>query len=182
MDCILRNGHRGGKPLLLGRDRDDAIGPDLCHPASCRFRFEVPDEQIEIDIVANMKTDVHHAGESRAHVVEWLSESVGTAHGLLGIAILKQFDHDIVELDETNIQTLRAASQVWKAHRARIDIARSCLDYLVCQQRVVDAFALKIAVAHDLGAAEHRSVELVCALHVLHGEPEMLDATEPRAK
>ena len=56
------------------------------------------------------------------------------------------------------------------------------LDLLVGQQGVVDALALEIAVAHDFGAAEHLGVEREGAIHVLHGEPEVLHALQPRAE
>ena len=57
----------------------------------------------------------------------------------------------------------------------------SRLDLLIGQQRVVDALALEIAVAHHLGAAEHFGVELVGAVHVLHRQAEMLDPLQPAA-
>jgi hypothetical protein len=46
----------------------------------------------------------------------------------------------------------------------------------------VDALALKIAVAHHLGAAKHVRVELKGALHILYRQPEMLDALQSRAE
>ena len=115
----------------------------------------------------------------------WSSGSAklgAAAGGLLGVAVLQQLDHDIVELDEAHVQALRAASQVRDAHGARIDPAHARLDLLVGQQRVVDALALEVAVAHHLGAAEHLGIEFEGAVHVLHGEPEMLHALQPRAE
>ena len=106
----------------------------------------------------------------------------GTAHRLIGVAILQQLDHDIVELDEAHVEPLRAAPQVGNTDRPRIDPACVRLDLLVGQQRVLHPVALEIAVAEHLGAAEHLGIELIGALHVLDGEPEMLDALEPRAE
>ena len=117
--------------------------------------------------------------ERRAHVVARLGEAVAAAGGLLGVAILQQLDHDVVELDEAHVQPLRAAAQIRNAHRARIDPALARLDLLVGQQRVVDALALEIAVAHHLGSAEHLGVELERAIHVLHGQAEVLHALQP---
>ncbi len=37
-------------------------------------------------------------------------------------------------------------------------------------------------MAEDFGAAEHRGVEFIRALHVLHGKAEMLNALEPGAE
>ena len=101
---------------------------------------------------------------------------------MLGVAVLQQLDHHVVELDEPHVQALRAASQVRDAHGPRIDPAHARFDLLVGEQRVVDALALEIAVAHDLGAAEHFGVEREGAVHVLHGEPEVLHALQPRAE
>ena len=61
---------RCGQPLLLGRHSDDAVGSDLRHSASCRFRFEIGDELVEIDIVADVKADVHHARKGGTHMVK----------------------------------------------------------------------------------------------------------------
>jgi hypothetical protein len=136
----------------------------------------------EIDIVADVKADVHHAREGRAHVIERLGEARAAAGGLLGIPVLQELDHDIVELDEAHVQAQPAAPQVRDAHGPWIDPAHARLDLLIGQQRVVNALTVKIAVAHHLGAAEHLGVEFVGAVHVLHRQPEMLHALQPRAE
>ena len=102
--------------------------------------------------------------------------------GCCRVAILQQLDDDVVELDEAHVQPLRAAAEVGNAQRPRIDLAHARLDVLVGQQRVVDALALEVAVAHHLGAAEHLGVEREGAVHVLHGEAEVLHALQPRAE
>ena len=95
---------RGGKPFLLGRHSDDAVGSDLRHSASRRLGLEIGDEFVEIDVVANVKANVHHSREGGAHVAEGLGEDGAAARGLLGVAVLQQLDHDIVELDEAHIE------------------------------------------------------------------------------
>ena len=72
--------------------------------------------------------------------------------------------------------------QVRNAQRARIDLAHARLDLLIGQQRVVNALALEVAIAHHLGAAEHLGIEREGAIHVLHCEAEMLHALQPRAE
>ena len=62
-------------------------------------------------------------------------------------------------LDEAHVQALRSASQVGDAQGPRIDLAHTRFDLLIGQQRVVDALALEVAVAHDFAAAEHFGVE-----------------------
>ena len=104
------------------------------------------------------------------------------AHRLIGVAILQQLDHDIVELDEADVEPLCAAPQVGNADRSRIDPACVRLDFLVGQQRVLHAIALEVAVAENLGAAQHGGIEFIGAFHVLDGETEMLDALQPRAE
>jgi hypothetical protein len=123
-----------------------------------------------------------HARKGGTHVVERLRERGAAARGLLGVAVLQQLDHDIVELDEANVQALRAAAQIRDAHRARIDPAHARLDLLIRQQRVVDSLTVEVAVAHDLGSTEDFGIEGEGAVHVLHGEPEMLHALEPGAE
>ena len=90
-----------------------------------------------------------------------------------GIATVR---HDIVELDESNIQTLRPAPQIRDAHGARIDPAYARLDVLVGQQRVVNAVALEVAIAHDFRPAQYFGVEGERAVHVLNRETEVLHA------
>lgn len=46
----------------------------------------------------------------------------------------------------------------------------------------MDALALEVAVAHHLGAAENLGVELEGAIHVLHGEAEVLHTLQARAE
>ena len=101
---------------------------------------------------------------------------------LVGVSILQQFDHDVVELDEPHVQALRAASEIRDADRPRVDLADARFDVLIGQQRVVDALAVEITVAHHLGAAEDLRIERERAVHVLHREPEMLDALQPCAE
>lgn len=68
---------------------------------------------------------MHHSWEGGTHVIERLGKARAAAGGLLGVAVLQQFDHDVVELDEPHVQPLRPASQVGDAHRPRIDLARA---------------------------------------------------------
>jgi hypothetical protein len=71
--AVVRLGWRG-LPFLLGRHCDDAVGSDLRHSTPRRFRFEIGDELAEIDIIADVKADVHRARGGRAHAVERLRE------------------------------------------------------------------------------------------------------------
>ena len=78
--------------------------------------------------------------------------------------------------------SLCAASEVRDAYRTRIDLAHARLDLLVGEQGVVDALAVKVAVAHHFGTAEHFRVERKGAVHVLHREAEMLHALQSCAE
>ena len=79
------------------------------------------DELVEVDVVADVEADVHRARIGRAHMVARLGEAVAAAHRLVGIAILQQLDHHIVELHEAHVEPLLAAGEVRHADRARID-------------------------------------------------------------
>ena len=71
-------------------------------------------------------------GIGRAHVIARLGEAGAAAGRLIGVAILQQLDHDVVELDEPHVQPLRAAAQVRHAHRPRIDLrARASMSWSV---------------------------------------------------
>ena len=159
---LLFASHRCSQTLLFGRYGENTVGSDLGHSTSRGLRFEIGDEFVEIDVVANVKADMHHAGKGRAHVVERLGKGGTAAGGLLGVAVLQQLDYHIVELDEANVQTLCAASEVRNPHGAWIDPTRAGLDVLICQQRAVDTLAVEIPVAHHLGSSEHFGVELKC--------------------
>lgn len=59
---------------------------------------------------------------------------------------------------------------------------RARFDLLIGEQGVVDALALKVAVAHNFGPAEHFRIKSEGSIHVLNGQPEMLHALQPRAE
>ena len=111
-------------------------------------------------------------------MVARLRPAVAIAHGLRGVAILQQLDHDVVELHEADIQTLIAAPEVGDAEVARIDLPLMGQDLLVQQDGVVDLFAVKVAITHHLVAAEHFGVKLEGAIHVLDGDAEVLHALQ----
>ena len=67
---------------------------------------------VEVDVVADVEADVHRPREGRAHVVARLGEARPAPGRLIGVAILQQLDHDVVELDEPHVQALRAASEI----------------------------------------------------------------------
>ncbi len=115
-------------------------------------------------------------------MVSRLSPTVSAAHRLLGVAILQELDHDIVELHETDVEPLLATLQVRHADRSRIDPSLPCDDLLIRHQRIVDRLAVKISIAHHLVTAEHLGVELERPIHVLDGDAEMLHALEPGAE
>ena len=143
------------------------------------FSFEIGDELIEVDVVANMEADVHHSRERRAHMLHGLRESFGTTHRLVGIAILQEFDHDVVELDEPHVEALGAIPQIGYADRPRIDAKLIRQDLLIGKQRVLDRVALEIAMAEHFRPAKDFRVELISAFHVLNGESEVLHPLQP---
>ena len=102
--------------------------------------------------------------------------------GLIGIAVLQQLDHDIVELDEAHVEALRTTAEIRHTQRARVDLARAGFDFLVGQQRVVDPLTLEVAIAEHFGAAEDLGIELIGAVHVLNRDAEMLHTLQPRAQ
>ena len=67
------------------------------------------------------------------------------AHRLVGVPILEQLDHDVVELDEPHVEALGAAPQVRNADRARIDPKLAGYDLLVSQQSVLDGAVWQVA-------------------------------------
>ncbi len=112
-------------------------------------------------------------------MVPGLGEAVAAAHRLVRIAILEQFDHGVVELDEPDIESLCAAPEIGDPDRPWIDPPLAGFDVLVSQQGVVNALTLEVTVAHDLGTTEHLCIELVGAVHVLHGQSKVLGSLQP---
>ena len=115
-------------------------------------------------------------------MVARLGPTVAAADWLLGIAVLQELDHDVVELHEAHVEALIATLEIRHANGSRIDSALPRNDLLIGHQRVVDPLAVKIAVAHHLVAAEHFGVELEGAIHVLDRHAKVLHSLEPRAE
>ena len=80
------------------------------------------DEVVEVDIVANIKADMHRARIGGAHVFARFGEAVAAALGLIGVAVLQQFDHHVVELDEAHVEPLRPAGEIGNGDRSRVDL------------------------------------------------------------
>ena len=45
--------------------------------------------------------------------------------GLIGVAVLQQLDHHVVELDEAHVEPLRPAGEIGNGDRSRVHPARS---------------------------------------------------------
>ncbi|MDT4860152.1 hypothetical protein FQZ97_946960 [compost metagenome] len=100
------------------------------------------------------------------------------ARGLLRVPILQELDHDVVELDKPDVETLRATAQIRNAKRAWIDAITGYLNVLDQQQGILNPLTEKIAIAHHFRATKNLSVELERTIHVLHRDTEMLNTSE----
>src|SRR5262249_36880750 len=149
---------RSSQPFSLGSQPDYPVGLDLGHAASCRLGLQVANELVEVDVIANVETDVHHPRKSRTHMLQRLREAVRAAHWLVGVAILQQLDDDIVKLDKAHVQPLLPAPEIGDSQCSRTNVELVCQDLLIGQQRVLNAVALEIAVEEHFCAAEHFSV------------------------
>src|SRR5262245_37288484 len=143
LDCV--RGHRRGLSLLFRYDSDGAVRFHLGHAAPRSLRFEVMDELVEIDVIADVEADMHRAGVGGAHMFPGLRPAVAAAHRLSRVAILQQLDDDVVELDEAHVQPLRATPKVGDADGARINLALVRNDLLMGEDCVVDGLTVEVA-------------------------------------
>ena len=72
-------------------------------------------------------------------MIERLGKRSAAAGRLRSVAVLQELDHDVVELDEADVESLGAVLEIGDAHRTRVHFAFARLDLLRGEQRVVNA-------------------------------------------
>src|SRR5262245_20163847 len=94
----------------------------------------------------------------------------GAAARWLGtVAIVEQLQNHVVELEETDVQSLPPAPQVRHSYCRGADALIESFDLVIQQQCVVDDLAVEVAVSHDFRSPKDLGIERIRAIHVLYG-------------
>src|SRR5262249_48603474 len=109
-----------GLTLLFSFHRNYTVRLYLSHTAAGAFRLKITHELRKIHVIANVEADMHRPRICWAHVIARFRPAVSISHGLFSSAILQEFNHEIIELDEADIQSLRTVFQVGHSDRARV--------------------------------------------------------------
>src|SRR5215472_10255371 len=111
-----------------------------------------------------IKAQMKRAGVGRASMRVCRCPCSATSFGLSAFPIMQQFQNHVVELHKSHIQSLVSTSQIGNSYCRGIDLLSDRFDFVVQHQRVVNLFAMKVAIAHDFCPAKNLGVELEGAI------------------